>query len=381
MKPKTFFPILICSLSLLLANQSPGWCERESRTETPVFVEAQAADVSDRVYEPAAIWLIDQAKQSVALSMYLVRESEDDRHPVNRLLKDLLEAARRGARVELYLNTRFKGSDPEKILETPALKRLKEAGAQVTGLPANRRLHDKLLIVDERWVLEGSTNWSVEALKMNWESNTLIDSPPLAKQKLHRLRQRAGGPKEETPAVRESPPRPKRLEIPAAWLNRGGVLPRMVSSNDERAFDTLLLLLLESAAQGSPEFFVNLEELGLDAGLPESWDDTAVRRQMIKTLRKLQEEPGAGVDLNFTHGKDAWVKLTLPEGPAATVSSDWIEPALLAKTPAAVTYLKLFDRALQKEGLQLTGLTQRELAKRTGLNAKLLRRTLRAGKD
>lgn len=366
---------MLCSL--LLSSQSSGWCEGESRTESPVFVEAQVADASDRAYEPAAIWLIDQAKQSAALSIYLVRESEDDRHPVNRLLQDLLEAARRGVRVELYLNTRFKGSDPEKILETPALKRLKEAGAQVTGLTANRRLHDKLLIVDERWVLEGSTNWSVEALKTNWESNTLIDSPPLAKQKLHRLRRRTAGPKEEAPAVRENPPPPKTLEIPAAWIDRGGVLPRMVSSGDERAFDTLLLLLLESAAQGSSEFFVNLEELGLDAGLPEDWDDTDVRRQMIKTLRKLREERGTGVAVNFTHGKDAWVKLTLPEGPAVTVSLDWIEPALLAGTPAAVSYLKLFDLALQKEGLQLTGLTQRELARRTGLNEKLLRRALR----
>lgn len=251
----------------------------------------------------------------------------------------------------------------------------------MTGLPANRRLHDKLLIVDERWVLEGSTNWSVEALKTNWESNTLIDSPPLAKQKLHRLRQRATGPKEEAPDGRESPAPPKRLEIPAAWLHRGGVLPRMISSRDERAFDTLLLLLLESAAQSSSEFFVNLEELGLDAGLPEGWDDTAARRQMIKVLRKLQEEPGAGVEVNFTHGKDAWVKLTLPEGPAVAVSSDWIEPALLAGTPAAVTYLKLFDLALQQEGLRLTELSQRELSQRTGLNEKLLRRALRAGKD
>jgi len=340
------------------------------------------ADASDRAYEPTAIGLIDQAKQSVALSIYLVRESEDDRHPVNRLLKDLLEAAQRGVRVELYLNTRFKGGGPEKILETPALKRLKEAGAQVTGLPANRRLHDKLLIVDERWVLEGSANWSVEALKTNWESNTLMDSPPLAKQKLHRVRQMTAGPKEETPAVRESPPPPKTLEIPAAWLHRGGILLRMVSSNDERAFDTLLLLRLEAAAQGGPEFFVNLEELGLDAGLPESWDDTAARRQMIKVLRRLREDPAAGVGIHFTHGKDAWVKFMLPEGPAVTVPSDLFEPVSLAKTAAAVTYLKLFDLALQqREGKRLTELTQRELAQRTGLSAKLLRRALRAGKD
>lgn len=340
-----------------------------------VWAPARVADASDRAYEPVAIGLIDQAKESVALSIYLVRESEDARHPVNRLLNDLLEAARRGVRIEIYLNTRFKGSTPEKILETPALNRLKEAGAQVTGLPANRRLHDKLLIVDERWILEGSTNWSVEALKMNWESNTLIDSPSLAKQKLHRLRQMSAGPKEVIPAVRERHPPPKTLDIPTAWIARGSVLPRMVSSRDERAFDTLLLLMREAAAQSSPEFFVNLEELALDAGIPEHWDDTATRRQMLKVLRKLHDDPAAGVDINFTHGKDAWVKLVLPAEPVVKVSSGLIEPALLAATPAAVTYLNLFDLVLQQqEGVGIHQLTLRELAQRTGLSAQLLRR-------
>ena len=374
--------IYLCSLALVLAGQATGRCESEGRAaaadSAPAFVEGRVADASDRAYEPAAIRLIDQAKQSVVMSMYLLREGEDDRHPVNRLLRDLLEAAHRGVRVELYLNTRFKGAHPEKILETPGLKRLKGAGARVTGLSPYRRLHDKLLIVDERYVLEGSTNWSIEALKVNWESNTLIDSPPLAREKLNRLRLLAAGPKEAAPAVRGRRPLPRTLEMPAAWIRRGGILPRMVSSGDERAFDTLLFLWLEMAAQGSPEFFVNLEELGLDAGLPESWDDSAVRRQMIKVLRKLKNNNPKLVDLKFTHGKDVWVKLTAPEGPTVTVPTDLIEPASAARTPAAVTYLRLLDLALQQEGLRLTELTQRELGRRTGLSGKPLRRALRA---
>jgi len=183
-----FFSILLCFLSFL-HGPCHAWGAEEAPPPELTFVEARVADASDRAYEPAAIRLIDHAERSVAMSMYLVRESEDERHPVNRLLNDLVEAARRGVRVELYLNTRFKGGDPAKILETPALNRLRAAGGQVTGLPAHRRLHDKLLIVDERYILEGSTNWSISALMANWESNTLIDSPPLAKQKLRRVRQ------------------------------------------------------------------------------------------------------------------------------------------------------------------------------------------------
>lgn len=347
--------------------------------ETPrpevLWAPAQVADASDRAYEPTAIGLIDRAQHSVVLSLYLLRESEDARHPVNRLLKDLLEAAQRGVRVEIYLNTRFKGGDSEKILETPALKRLKEAGIQITGLPSSRRLHDKLLIVDERWILEGSTNWSVEALKTNWESNTLIDSPSLAKQKLHRLRQLVEKPATPAPGTHENPSLPRTVEIPSAWIAKGGTLTRLVSSRDERVFDTLLLLFLEAAAQGRSDFFMNLEEMGLDLGLPEEWDDTATRRQVIKVLRKLQNTAGFGLELSFTHGKDAWVKLALPEGPALTVPTDLIEPAKIARISAAATYLKLFGFSLKKqEGLELTQFTLKELSRRTGLSASVINR-------
>jgi hypothetical protein len=343
-------------------------------------VDAKVADASDRAYEPTAIWLIDQAKHSVVMSMYLLRESADARHPVNRLVQDLLEAAQRGVQVELYLNTNFNGSDPDKILKTPALDRLRAQGIQVTGTSEHRRLHDKLLIVDERYILEGSTNWSISALMANWESNTLIDSPPLAKQKLRRVRQMTLSP-EEAAAARERPALPETLEVPAAWIARGGILPRLVSAARERSFDTLLLLLPESARSG-PEFYVNLEQMGLDAGLPEKWDDTAVRREMIRVLRELEEAPGAGVEASFAHGKDAWVTLTLPEGPTVTAPGGWFEPASLAGTRAAVTYLKLFDLALQRqERLGITQLTYKELARRTGLSSRTLRRTLKAMKD
>lgn len=376
--PRSLPALLLCLLSLH-SCPSPAWCESESRRQAPAFVDAKVADASDRAYEPAAIWLIDQAKHSVVMSMYLLREGEDARHPVNRLAQDLVEAARRGVRVELYLNTFFIGADPQAVLETPGIRRLRAEGVQIIGPSAQRRLHDKLLIVDERYVLEGSTNWSVSALTKNWESNTLIDSPPLAKQKLRRVRQITVPPEETAPSPKH-PALPQTVELPTGWIVRDGVLSRMVSSSRERAFDILLLLVLESARSG-PEFFVNLEQLGRDIGI-KSWVDTAVRREVIRLLRDLENDSQAGVDTSFAHGKDAWVMLKLPEGPTLAVPSGWLEPAQLAGTPAAVTYLKLFELGLKKqEDLRVTQLTLVELERRTGLDARTLRRALKTMKD
>lgn len=337
---------------------------------------AQVADASDRAYEKTAIWLIDQAKYSAVLSMYLIAENEDDRHPVNRLFNDLREALNRGVKVELYLNTKFREIQPEEILQKPILKHLQEAGAKVVALSPGRRLHDKLLIVDERYILEGSANWSVEALRNNWESNTLIDSPALARLKLNRLLQRVTPYKEPMEEPGKQPLYPETVALPVSWTRKEGILPRMAIASDEQSFDTLFLLLRESSTQASDQFFINLEELGIDLGLPRNWDDTMIRRQVIKVLRKLKRRYQV-IDLQLTHAKDAWIKMQSPQGSSVLVPMELLGSTRLKKEPAALTYLTLLELVLEKDGQDLSQWSVPQLASLTGLSPKLIRRTLR----
>ncbi|MGB2879528.1 MAG: hypothetical protein WBD24_05070, partial [Candidatus Omnitrophota bacterium] len=71
-------------------------------TITPVSAAethpAQVLDISDRAYEPAVISLIDNAKESIVISMYMIVPSE--KGPMARLMKDLEEALERGVSVE-----------------------------------------------------------------------------------------------------------------------------------------------------------------------------------------------------------------------------------------------------------------------------------------
>src|SRR3989338_9815109 len=113
-------------------------------------------DASDRVYQGKVYKLIDQASSSVVISMYLMRPGTDENHPVNRLLQDLIEARKRGVAVMIYLNTKFKGQDPGKLAEGPWFDQLRKAGVQIKLTSPVRRLHDKLVIVDRRFVVEGS---------------------------------------------------------------------------------------------------------------------------------------------------------------------------------------------------------------------------------
>ncbi|MCG2706951.1 MAG: phospholipase D-like domain-containing protein, partial [Candidatus Omnitrophica bacterium] len=154
------------------------------------LLPAQVKDISDRAYEPAIIELLDGAKESIVISMYNISLGTKERNPIVFLLNDLIEARQRNVAVTIYLNTRFREIDKGsyQLIRTAFFKKLLDTGCLIHLLPARLRLHDKLIIVDSRFVVEGSTNWSISALKSNRESATLIDSPELAKIKLLRLK-------------------------------------------------------------------------------------------------------------------------------------------------------------------------------------------------
>ncbi|MGB3112856.1 MAG: phospholipase D-like domain-containing protein, partial [Candidatus Omnitrophota bacterium] len=104
-----------------------------------------------------------------------------EKGPLALLLNDLEEALDRGVSVEIYLNTRFPSEMIAPTLDEKAFKRLKEKGANIDLVAQTYMLHDKLVIVDSRYVVEGSHNWSTQALRASHESSTLIDSPALAR--------------------------------------------------------------------------------------------------------------------------------------------------------------------------------------------------------
>ena len=154
------------------------------------FIPAKVKDISDRAYEPAVIELLDGAKESIVMSMYVISLGTKHNNPMRLLLNDLVEARERGVGVTVYLNTKFRDTrkDDTRITEGSAVKILKNAGCVVHFIKYRTRLHDKLIIVDGRFVVDGSTNWSISALRDNYESATLIDSPELATIKLARLK-------------------------------------------------------------------------------------------------------------------------------------------------------------------------------------------------
>ncbi len=331
------------------------------------FSPARVKDISDRAYEAAVIKLLDGADSSIVMSMYILKPLE--KSPVYLLVNDLSEALDRGVKVEIYLNTKFRRrSVTEETLDKP-LARLRDKGAKIYLVTPRYRLHDKLIIVDERFVVEGSFNWSISAIKDNFESAVLIDSPELAKAKIIRLKRLPLKGYFKKKIKKERPDRPgkgilpKEVSLPKILLNDRKFFPAMVTRHDNRSMNTYLLLLAESERWKSSEFFISLEDMAIDLGIPATWSDTAKRRQVIKVLRKLKDRYHL-IEINFKYGDDAWVKLVPLPGDSFKVKDSFFAPEFLSTAGQPGKIVFLIKTLLESEGEDINTFTQRQIRQR-----------------
>ena len=238
------------------------------------FHPAKVKDISDRNYEPAVIELLDGAKETIVMSMYSITLGTKGNNPVKLLLNDLLEARERGVSVTIYLNTKFKKREENtRIVGTPEMKKLEDAGCTINLIKYHQRLHDKLIIVDGRYVVEGSTNWSISALKDNYESDTLIDSKDLARIKLARLAsfmQAYGTTEKEPDRALYTTNLPKEAAIPKIILTDKKYMPTMMKRNAALSADLYLTLLAYSQSIGKREFFLDMWAMAISMGVPEA---------------------------------------------------------------------------------------------------------------
>ena len=352
---------LIIAISLLIA---PAY-------SSDAFLSAKVKDISDRKYEEAVIELLDNAKESIVISMYTINLGTTKNNPVTLLLNDLLEARQRDVSVTIYLNTRLwvAGKAKKYYINNSTLKELEEAGCVIHLMGFKRMLHDKLVIVDSRYVVEGSTNWSVSALRKNLESATLIDSPELAKIKLTRLKSLLMPSvqqevKSYTPAYIEN--LPKTLKVPKELILNKKYLPRMTTKHSKRTMAIYFLLLAHSQVTGKKEFFISLEDMALSLRMPLSWANNILRQQVTTNLKELQNDYQL-IKVQFFHGKDAAITLTDIPGKTVIMPTDSLIQTKDTKLSTRLRFLLLIEALLKDKGEDIHSISYTKLGKRFGL--------------
>ena len=123
---------------------------------------------------------INEATDSIHLSIYMI--SDHWRSPEVgqlNLVKTLALAARRGLNCRIII-------DQQKVLNrrirfnTQAAIKLQAAGWKIRVMPANRTLHEKVMLIDKHTTIIGSHNISKASAISNYDSSLAIDSEQLA---------------------------------------------------------------------------------------------------------------------------------------------------------------------------------------------------------
>jgi len=137
--------------------------------------------VTDVQYFEVAKKLIQEAKYSIQVMMFEMGYYDKyPNTPSNLLIKELMNATKRGVKVEVILEVK-EGEDRTAKRNRHTGKILSEGGVEVIYDPLSKTTHAKLMVVDGQLSLLGSTNWTYYALTSNNEASVLIRSQELAR--------------------------------------------------------------------------------------------------------------------------------------------------------------------------------------------------------
>ncbi|QOJ79373.1 hypothetical protein IG193_02615 [Infirmifilum lucidum] len=148
-----------------------------SKYQAPAPLEAPATYagvrvkiINDRDYYPTLLDLLSKANKSIYIAMF---EFKSDTDEISRIVEILISKAKRGVDVKVVL---------ENTIDVNELtyRRLLDNGVSVRFDTRAKTTHAKLVIVDGRYVIVGSHNWSYMAMMRNHEASVLIDNPEIA---------------------------------------------------------------------------------------------------------------------------------------------------------------------------------------------------------
>jgi phosphatidylserine/phosphatidylglycerophosphate/cardiolipin synthase-like enzyme len=161
-----------------------------SYAENNLVAKAPANDRTEEIrvladgdYFPVLLEKIDKAEATIDLAMFLFKTSTNKKrsNKPDQIRDALIDSAKRGVRIRVFLE---KSGYDEKINETNrrVAKDLAKAGISVIFDTPKKTTHNKMVIIDQRFSLVGSHNFTHSALKYNHELSLLIDDPQLAKK-------------------------------------------------------------------------------------------------------------------------------------------------------------------------------------------------------
>ena len=137
--------------------------------------------LADGDYFPTLIGLLDRADSSIDLAMFLFKTGKRKNNRPAMIRDALIRAASRKVKVRVYLE-RSGYNDKLNESNRRVAGRLAAAGVKVIFESPKTTTHNKMVVIDRRYAIVGSHNFTQSALKYNHELSLLIDDRPLAEE-------------------------------------------------------------------------------------------------------------------------------------------------------------------------------------------------------
>ena len=153
--------------------------EKLNISKLPLY-QAGVFPIVNSEYIPFIISLIDSAIFTIDILMFSAKYYRGKRnHVVNAYWHALQRAAARGVKIRLLLNANFylggNLRDNQFIVQS-----FRNDNFNTAFSGKSTRLHSKMFIVDDEYVLVGSHNTSQRAFNANFETSVAVKSEPLA---------------------------------------------------------------------------------------------------------------------------------------------------------------------------------------------------------
>jgi hypothetical protein len=134
----------------------------------------------DSNYHHTVRELIDSASQSVRLSMFFFRFEDAASYPTDELMAALVDAKARGVSDIKVVLDQEEGQPESTTINEEAMTFLISNGIDAKFDHLDTLNHIKLLIIDGKFVVIGSHNWTAGSFYVYDDTSIFLQSPPLA---------------------------------------------------------------------------------------------------------------------------------------------------------------------------------------------------------
>jgi phosphatidylserine/phosphatidylglycerophosphate/cardiolipin synthase-like enzyme len=146
--------------------------------EPMVLSDGSVEVITDRDYYPKVSELLAEADESIHIVMFSFSYQSNPQYAdsnVNKLVAQLVAAKNKGIDVQVIMDDWYDHN-------MKSAKHLESNNIPVKILRIDGATHDKLIIIDGKVVVVGSTNWSHYAIDKNHEANVAIRDERIAQE-------------------------------------------------------------------------------------------------------------------------------------------------------------------------------------------------------